>query len=77
MSFTSIKYLYNNAISQTMSGGRDLRFTVEQIWLLQRLRGSGLSRDQIVAGLEDLDRLELTANTAHSALGIGGKPYGN
>ena len=59
-----------------MSGGRDLRFTVEQIWLLQRLRGSGLSRDQIVAGLEDLDRLELTANSAHSALGIGGKPYG-
>ena len=41
-----------------MSSNRDFRFTVEQIWLLQRLRGSGLSRDQIVAGLEDLDRLD-------------------
>ena len=41
-----------------MSTNRDFRFTVEQIWLLQRLRGSGLSRDQIVAGLEDLDRLD-------------------
>ena len=39
---------------------RDLRFTVEQIWLLQRLRGSGLNREQIVAGLEDLDRLDGT-----------------
>lgn len=37
---------------------RDFRFTVEQIWLLQRLRGSGLNREQIVAGLEDLDRLD-------------------
>jgi len=39
---------------------RDLRFTVEQIWLLQRLRVSGLNREQIVAGLEDLDRLDGT-----------------
>ncbi|CBY14302.1 unnamed protein product, partial [Oikopleura dioica] len=45
---------------------RDLRFTVEQIWLLQRLRGSGLNREQIVAGLEDLDRLDVTGRP-HSA----------
>ena len=41
-----------------MSSNHNFRFTVEQIWLFQRLRGSGLSRDQIVAGLEDLDRLD-------------------
>ena len=41
-----------------MSSNHNFRFTVEQIWLLQRLRCSGLSRDQIVAGLEDLDRLD-------------------
>ena len=46
-----------------MSTNRDFRFTVEQIWLLQRLRGSGLSRDQIVAGLEDLDRLDGAGST--------------
>jgi len=45
---------------------RDFRFTVEQIWLLQRLRGSGLNREQIVAGLEDLDRLDVTGRP-HSA----------
>ncbi|CBY15613.1 unnamed protein product [Oikopleura dioica] len=45
---------------------RDLRFTVEQIWLLQRLRVSGLNREQIVAGLEDLDRLDVTGRP-HSA----------
>ena len=41
-----------------MSSSRDFRFTVEQIWLLQCLRGSGLTRGQTVAGLEDLDRLD-------------------
>ena len=42
-----------------MPANRDnFRFTVEQIWLLQRLRNAGLSRDQIIAGLEDLDRLD-------------------
>jgi len=51
-----------------MSSSRDFRFTVEQIWLLQRLRGSGLTRDQIVAGLEDLDRLD-GAGSAPSAFG--------
>jgi hypothetical protein len=51
-----------------MSSSRDFRFTVEQIWLLQRLRGSGLTRDQIVAGLEDLDRLDGAGN-APSAFG--------
>lgn len=55
-----------------MSSSRDFRFTVEQIWLLQRLRGSGLTRDQIVAGLEDLDRLD-GAGSAPSA--FGGKFY--
>ena len=44
---------------QVMPANRDnFRFTVEQIWLLQRLRNAGLSRDQIIAGLEDLDRLD-------------------
>lgn len=49
---------------------RDLRFTVEQIWLLQRLRGSGLNREQIIAGLEDLDRLDGTC-----LFNVTGRPH--
>ncbi|CAG5109680.1 Oidioi.mRNA.OKI2018_I69.chr2.g4192.t3.cds [Oikopleura dioica] len=55
---------------QGASAMRDFRFTVEQIWLLQRLRGSGLNREQIVAGLEDLDRLD-----GSCLLNVTGRPH--
>jgi len=43
---------------EIMSSNGEFRLTVEQILILQHLRVSGLSGDQIVAGLEDMDRLE-------------------
>ena len=55
-----------------MPSSRDnaFRYSVEQIWLLQRLRACGLSRDQILAGLDDLDRLDGTQHTQASFTGF-------
>ena len=59
-------------ILKVMPSNRDnaFRYSVEQIWLLQRLRACGLSRDQILAGLDDLDRLDGTQHPQPSFTGF-------
>ena len=46
--------------SAIMDGTGTLKFTVNQIVLLQRLKQTGLDKGQILKGLEEIEKLEDT-----------------
>lgn len=41
-----------------MDGLNSPKFTVNQIMLLQKLKQTGLNRDQILKGLEEIEKLD-------------------
>ena len=58
--------IINGGLSQTPSAAAspdDTKYTIEQIELLRRLKNSGLSKFQIVNGLETLDKIDTTGFT--------------
>jgi len=43
---------------RAMDGSDSPRFTVGQIVLLQKLKQSGLTKDEIIRGLEEMEKLD-------------------